>query len=469
MRECCQQLGLPIRLYSNRPACLFREAPDLLEEILDRAMRRHGRLLLAFGACSGDTAELARQYDAAAVSTARCTELLTGTGTYGWCSRHHVLLLPPAYFSTWLRRLQRDDALAATVKSLVQAPDVKRIGAISEGARVAESDAMVQMEHLSHHRTATLYTGLGHIRQALRAAAEESGLPVLSEPPSPIDPHTLGPGDDCLLIADEAQTGAVGALELISDAIRRRLRSTWVAGAPMGTDVAAGGKGGATQLREWQETGELEVLPGEALVDAAAAATSPRQLVEYWIARSRDALQARGAGIAIVHGNDWAGTPDLSTEYLLEYSTRLSAACSEWPILAAWEASPETWAPNALDELARTHPLSWTNGQVVATKGFVPTDDYLGGQITLETLPAAAGRIECSALAALVSALADGELRPDASGAVAGHVDGCPKCAQDVKDWQELRQRLRLLGASGTPAPEGFWSHVRGAIEGQGQ
>ncbi len=469
VRECCQQLGLPARLYSNRPACLFEDAPGVLEEILDGATGRHGQLLLAFGQCCGDIGRLAREHNAAAVSVARCTELLTGTGTYEWCAQHEVLLLPPGYFSIWLRRLERDRALAATVKSRVQAPDVRRIAGVDEGGRSIDPDAIAEMEHLSERRTTPLYTGLGHVREALRAAAHEAGLPVLSEQPCPIDPHTLGPGDNCLLVAGNADTGISKALRLVSDGIQRGLKSVWVGQELPGAELIGGGERQTAQLRQWQETGELQVLSREALLEDAAAATSPRQLVEYWIARSLDALQEGLAGIAIVHGCDWAEAPGLSTEYLLEYSARLSAACSQWPILAGWQVSAETWAPNALDELGRTHPLSWANAQVVASREFVPSDDYLGGQMTLESLAAGAGSPECPALAALVSALADGELDGGSSAAITSHVDGCPTCSRDVRDWQEITQVLRSLGAQRTPVPEDFWSRVRGAMERKGQ
>ncbi len=437
--------------------CLFENARGLLHAMLERAARDHDRLLLALGECCGGIDELAHEYDAGAVSVARCTELLMGTGTYGWCSEHGVLLLPSAYFSTWLPRSMRDRALAATIKSRAQAPDVERIAAIDEGVRSADLDAMAQMEQFVERRTGLIYTGLGHIREALRAAAQKARLPLLSERPAPIDPHTLGPGDDCLLVTSRADSGASQGLRMVSDSIRRGLKSFWVGHPPPDASSATGRR--SPQLREWREKDELRLLPGEALLAAPAAAASPRELTEYWVAQSLAALQEGLAGIALFHAHDWAEAPEFSTEFLLEYSARLSAACVQWPILAAWHVTPESWDARLLRELAHTHPLSWTNGLVVATREFVAADDYLGGQMTLEAL-GDTGSVECAALAALVSALADGELEPEASCSVATHVDTCPVCTQSVADWRELRQRLRPLGAPRTPIPEGFWSLV---------
>jgi hypothetical protein len=462
VRECCEQLGLPVRLYSNRPACLFEEARGLLDGILHRAREHHDRLLLALGECCGGTGEVAREYNAGAVSVSRCTELLMGTGTYGWCSEHGVLLLPPAYFSTWLPRSMRDRALAAVVKSRAQAPDVEQIAAIDEGARPSDPDTLTEMEQFVGRRTGPIYTGLGHMREALRAAAQRARLPVLSERPVPIDPHTLGPGDDCLLVTSCADSGAGKGLRMVSDSIRRGLKSFWMGHPPPDPDPAA--EGPSPQLEEWREKGELRVLPGEALLEAAGAAASPRELTEYWVAQALAALQEGLPGIALFHAHDWAEAPEFSTEYLLEYSARLSAACSEWPILAAWQVTPESWDDRALDELARTHPLSWTNGPVVVTREFVAADDYLGGQMTLEALDDI-GCVECARLAALASALADGELQSEAARVVATHVDTCPVCTQNVADWRELRQKLRLMGSQGTPIPEGFWSLVRRGLE----
>lgn len=469
VRECCQQLGLPTRIYSNRPACLFAEAPDLLEPILDRAGRQHSGLLLAFGACCGGMRELAREYNAGAVSVSHCADLLMGAGTCRWCSQHGVLLLPPAYFSTWLPRLRRDRALAASVISRARAPGVQQIAAIDEAGRPTDRKGMAEIEELAGRRTDGIYTGLGHIREALRAAAQEARLPLFSLYPAPIDPRTLGPGDDCLLVTSRAEAGTRSGLRMISDSVQRGLKSTWVVGDRPGVDFAGGGEGQARRLRVWQETGELQVRSREALLEDSAATTSPQQLVEYWVARSLEALQEGRDGIAVMHGDGWAETPGLSTEFLLEYSARLSAACSEWPILAAWQVSPGSWAHSALQELGRTHPLRWTDGKVAATMDFVPTDDYLGGQVTLESLAAGTQSVDCPALAALVSAVADGELDADHSSAIASHVDGCPACAHDVRDWRELRQALRSLAGQETPLPEDLWARVRRAMDNEGQ
>ena len=460
VRACCQQLGIPARIHANQPACLFETARDKLDELVGRAARAHDQLLLAFGRCCGDADQLGRIHQAAALSAAECTELLVGGGTYGWCEQHQVLLLPHPYFSTWLRRLRRDATIAAAVESRVTAPDIKRIAAIDEGTRIAGAEAIADVEALARRRTTAIYTGLGHVRQALRAAAEDAGIALQPQQRRPVDPESLGPGDQLLILVNGKVERPGTGFRFVAGSLRRGVRPIWLAGEA----AHAAFPPRSDELERLEASGELEALPAELVLAAAGAETDPQRLVDHWISHSLRAFAQGSPGICVIHPCGWGHAAELGTEYLLEYGARLSAACSRWPIMSVWETGEEGYAPQIADELIRTHPLTWDSRGVLANEHFRRTDEYLGGQLLLESLGQDSSRVACRDLSVLVSALADGELDQTSAPVVTEHVERCPDYQQLMTRSQEIRGALRWLRDRQTPVPSGFWTRVRAAM-----
>jgi len=466
VRACCQQLGVLAHLRTNPPVCLFEAAQSGLSELVDGAAQSHDQLLLALGECCIGGGELASRHGAATVRVAACTELLTGRGTYRWCADHGVLLLPPAYLDMWLPRASQDEALEAALAARITDQEFERIAVVNEGTRMAGEEAIAELGVRMGCPTAAIYTGLGHARQALRAVAEDAGMSIFSHGLSPIGPETLGPGDQCLLLSPNGPaSNRAKSARLAADSLSRGLTCAWVVGGDSASQLPSGVHWEEDHLQRSQAAGELSVRPGESVVADAEAQTDPARLVDYWVSRAVEALEGGYGGVCIIHGCAWAEAAGLPTEYLLEYSSRLSAACSQWPIVSALEVSPESYSPHIVHELTCTHPLSWDDRGVTATEGFRRTDDYLGGQVLLETLQDGSGEGQCRDLHVLVSSLADGELDRVSCRLVAEHVDGCPACQQFMKASQEIIRMLGSLGKAGTPVPPGLWQRVRATLE----
>lgn len=74
---------------------------------------------------------------------------------------------------------------------------------------------------------------------------------------------------------------------------------------------------------------------------------------------------------------------------------------------------------------------------------------------------------DCATLGELIGAYALDALEPEEAAAVAEHVAGCPRCAQEL---DEHRDTVGFLAAAGVPAaaPPEVWDRIAGAIEGDG-
>lgn len=466
LRNCCQQLGLPVRLHAHQPTCLFEGDDEALPRVVRRAAERHGKLILALGRCCGDVEGLARAHGAAALSAESCAEILAGAGTYGWCVTHGVLVVSAGYGRAWMRQAKADAGAArSALGHQLESCNATAIAAIGRPPEGPEAQHIASMAESVGRATSELYTGLGHLRQALRAAAEEAGIPTFLHQPAPIDPLTLGPGDQCLVLTDDRSGRAHRAATLIAEALRHGVRCVWVGGEASEHELPP-----ALAAQPDDETGETartgcQIVSAESVLADAGAETSPQQLVDYWVGRGLKALAKGSSGICVIHGSRWGEQAGLGTEYLLEYSSRLSAACLDWPIMAVSEADHVSCAPHILDELMRTHPLTWNDVGLAASAEFECASDYLGGEELLASLSEARDTIGCRELAVLVSAFADEELGEGPSAAVARHVDGCSVCQGLVTNSREMTERLRSLRAEQVPTPPDLWGRARAAID----
>ena len=455
LRQCCRELGIPAEVYANQPGCLCEGELGRLLDVARDAAGRHDRMLLAWGACCGDVDAMADETRAAAVSAEKCTEMLLGSGTYGWSLSQGILLLPPPYFSEYLEDPALRPAAERMIDEQIAATGAESVAGISQPLVSIPEAGIAEIERIAHRRTASIYTGLGHLRQTIRTVATLSGLPVGTERPIGIAAGGLGPGDQCLVLDGEASHDP--AIQLVMTNLSRGVRCIWLAGEQGEVDTATAIERMAPGIAQARESRQLEIIPAEAAVDAAGAEADPRKLVRHWITEALGSMAQGGPGVCVVHGCGWSERAGLDAEYVLEYTSRLSSACGRWPIFAASEVAAQRLPVHILEELSRTHPLVWTDGAVTAAPAY--EHDYLGGEELLEELDGDPGELKCSSIGPLVSALVDGELEESAAKAVESHTTSCPDCARLVERNRKMKEALRPLRLSVEDTSD-LWSRI---------
>ena len=458
LEQCCRELGLPVKLYAARPACLFGAAREEARDLVARAAAEGDALLIALGKCCGEF----EVEGAGAVSAARCTEMLLGSGTYSWMAEHGALALPPPYFGTWLNDPKTRPEVERILTSSPAADGLQAIAAIDEAERESEPQGISEIERICGRPSRHVFTGLGHLRENLRGAAEAAGLSVGMTPPEPVPAATLGPGDDCLTVVEDAEVGLQMAADTIAGSLDRGLTCVWVTDDDASTQVA-------NRLRgKVPESGRLHVIGPEALLGETNAADEPQFLVAHWVDRAVDALAAGGSGLCLVHGSGWGESAGLSSEYLLAYASRLSAACSRWPILSLCACAPASVDPSLLGELERTHPLVWEAGVARISPRFVRSEGYLGGEGLLEALGREPTAFTCLEAQPLISALADGELGGPAAVALAHHAQSCARCSDLLRQHRETKQSLSALRVSIEGIADELWARVSARLREEG-
>jgi hypothetical protein len=452
LERCCRELGLPAKLYSARPACLFSTAAGDVRDLLARAAAERDALLVAFGKCCGDF----EIEGTGSVSAARCTELLLGGGTYAWMAEHGTLALAPTYFGPWLNNPRTRPEVERILTS--EAAGLHAIAAIDEAERQASPDGLSEIERISGRPSRRLFTGLGHLRENLRGAAEAAGLSAGMVPTEPVPATTLGPGDDCLAVVGEPEARLRMAEDAIGGSLRRGVTCLWVTSDPAAGEVADRLSSGA------REAAQLQVIAPEALLSETNAADEPQFIIARWVERAKEALAAGGSGVCLVHGSGWGESVGLSSEYLLAYAARLSAACNRWPIFSLSACDPASLEPSLLDELHRTHPLVWEAGVTRISPRFVRSEEYLGAEGLLEALGHEPTTFTCAQVQPLISALADGELDGPAAVALTRHAQTCTPCSDLLRQHRETKQSLSALRVSVEGIADELWARVHARL-----
>ncbi|MBM3472959.1 MAG: hypothetical protein FJX75_06820 [Armatimonadetes bacterium] len=450
LERCCRELGLPTTLYAARPACLFEGARRETRELVARAGAERDALLIAFGQCCGEF----EVEGAGVVAASRCTEMLLGAGTHSWITEQGVLPLPPPYFDAWLNDPKARPEVERVLTSSAAAIGLGAIAAIDQAERESDPRGIAEIERICGRPSRRLFTGLGHLRENLREAAEAAGLSAGMAPAEPIPATALGPGDDCLAVVEEAQTGRQMAVDTIAAGLSRGLTCVWVTDDPASAPIAdrLGG--------EARESGQLQVIGPEALLAETNAAGEPQFLVANWIERATEALTAGGSGLCLIHGGGWGEAAGLSSDYLLAYASRLSAACSRWPILSLCACAPGAVEPSVWEELRRTHPLVSEAGVARVSPRFVRSEEYLGAESLLQTLGHQPTTFTCADVQPLISALADGELDGPAAVALAHHAQSCARCGGLLRQHRETKQSLSALRVAVEGIADELWARV---------
>ncbi|MGQ9730457.1 MAG: zf-HC2 domain-containing protein [Candidatus Zipacnadales bacterium] len=452
VEQCCRELGLPVQLYSNRPACLFGIAQDELAQMLAEATTNHKFVLVAMGLCCAPP----EMGGVARISADRCAEMLLGRGTYSWHVERGFLPLPSPYFGKWLRPQETRSRVEQFLAGRPITDTLQGIVVVEEGHCKPDKRDVAVVERVIGRSPSHLYTGLGHLREILRTTARRAGIPLRNGAPCPIAQSMLGPGDDCLVMRGQADEPASESVTAVTEALAHNLKCYWLMGAASANKVAQ-----ALQ----QTAAHVTFLQAYELPAITQATHEPRLLVEWWVKRALEALTAGQSGICIIHGAGWAERAGLSDEYVLEYASRLAAACMNWPIFNLHDVVAPTHPLSTLDEYMRTHPLLWSDGRIHISRQFISAEDYLGNEQLLETLGQGQLTFKCSEAAPLISALADGELTSPASVAITRHAERCPLCSELLRRHREIKESLALLR---TPPVENsvdaLWEHIRGKL-----
>jgi len=451
---------LPAKLYAARPACLFEAGRREIDDLVARAHAERDALIIALGKCCGAP----EVEGAATVSAARCTEMLLGSGTYGWCAERGVLPLPPPYFNRWLKhpevRLQVERLLTAGPA----AESLRAIAAIEEARHSPDPQGMAEVERLAGRPSRRLFTGLGHLRETLREASQTIGLTIARETPEPIGPEALGPGDDCLVVGEEAASVEDRSARTVTRSLDRGLECVWVTEGSATERIAERLASAVPNADALREAGELRIMSAEALFAETNAAADPQLLVAHWIGRAAESLNANHSGLCLIHSAGWAESAGLSSEYALAYASRLSAACSEWPILGAYGSVATSEAPLTLGELGRTHPLIWEAGHLRVSRRYLRSEEYLGSEDLLAALAREPLAFTCAQAAPLISALVDGELQGRPAEAVGRHADECPQCGELLRQQRETKQALAGLRQTIAGLSGELWARVAAQI-----
>ncbi len=454
---CNRQLGLQAKLYGTRPICLYRVPEERLDDLLTKAGSRHEHVVLALGACCGDMSALAARHRATLLKGLNCRHLYLGPAAYEWCGQHHVLPLSCHCFRMTLR--QARDPFGELLEGLIESGDVQRIAAIDNGLRHPEPSGIEQIARMTGRETFVWHTGLGHLREALRGAAREEGVEPDSER-ALIRPESLGPGDDLLLVSGNGAPCLDIAAQLLGNCLDRGLKCVWVVGRTTEHVLADRLRATVLGLDARREMGALELLSSDELLGQGGPDRGPQGLARLWKTVALEALNQGYAGLAVIHGFGWSERAGLLTDYLLDYASRVSAVCADWPLLSASECPPEYYSASAFDELTCTHPLIWAAEGVMTSARYEPSDEYLGSEGLREALETERRTFECSGVAPLVSALIDGELHGKPAAAVAAHVAQCPKCGELMVGSRDLKAMLRGLRGSVSPLPHDLWERL---------
>jgi hypothetical protein len=455
LQRCCRQLGLPIRLYAGRPACLSEAARADIQRLVDEAATAHEDLIIALGSCCGEV----RAEGAAAVSASRCTEMLLGSMAYGWLADRGVLSLPPRYFGAWLRDADLRPDIERILSQGAAQGAFRAIAAVDEGDVRIDPAGISEVARLTGQDTRRLFTGLGHLRETLRDTARRGGIRPGRDSLEPIPSATLGPGDNCLVLPNGSAARDETA-QAVADQLVQHVRCIWVSGNGSAGDLLQRLAHAIPDVGARSETGEIRIVTPAELLAETDAAEDPARLVAHWVRAAEDALAAGFCGICLVHGVGWAASAGLSSEWLLAYASHLAEACARWPVFSLAEVAPEDASAADLDELARTHSLIWESGSVLVSPNFEPSAEYLGAEDLLTGLLAADLPVECAGIAPLVSALADGELPPGAGERVRSHVEGCPRCRALLAQTRDAKQALSAQRRSVEHVADELWARI---------
>jgi hypothetical protein len=191
--------------------------------------------------------------------------------------------------------------------------------------------------------------------------------------------------------------------------------------------------------------------------------------VAHWVDRAEHALAEHGSGLCLVHSDGWADAVGLSSDYLLAYASRLSAACGKWPIMNLSDCGCAADDAVLLGELARTHPLIWGDGLVRVSPGFRCVKEYLGAEDLLRDLERQPLTFTCEEARPLISALADGELKRPAAAALTQHVERCARCSELLGEQRRTKQQLAALRQSVEGVADELWARISRAMSEQTQ
>ena len=454
---CVKQLGLGAKLYGTRPVCLFKVPVERLDDLLTRAGARHDHVVLALGACCGDMSGLAARHGATLLEAQNCRHLYLGQAAYQWCGEHHILPLSCHCFRMTLR--QARDPLRKLLGEIIEAQDVRSIAAIDDGLRHPEPACVEQIARMTGRDTFVMHTGLGHLREALRAAAREEGVEG-DVKRTLIPPESLGPGDDLLLVGANGAPCLDTTLQLLANSLGRGMKAVWIVGQTTMNGLEGRLWAAVPDWKASREAGAIELVTSEALLAQVTVDDGPEGLVRFWKARALDALNHGYTGLAVIHGFGWSESAGLPIEFLLDYASRLSGACAQWPILSASECPLDHYSPAAFDEITHTHPVVWASEGVSTSETYEPMDEYLGAEGLLEALERERPAFACSEIAPLISALVDGELSGSPAAAVAEHVSQCPKCGELMLSSRDLKSALHALGEPAVAPPHDLWERL---------
>jgi len=156
----------------------------------------------------------------------------------------------------------------------------------------------------------------------------------------------------------------------------------------------------------------------------------------------------------------WAEAAGLSSDYVLAYASRLSSACSRWPILNVFGYAPAKSEAPMLEEMTRTHPMVWEDAVIQVSPQFLRSDEYLGHEDLLATLGRERVEFTCAEAQPLISALADGELDGPASVALTHHVRECATCGEMLRQHRETKQSLTTLRQSIEGIADDLWARI---------
>ncbi len=463
LKRCCEELGLPTEHYSSRPCCMFGEQREQLCDMVACAAAENDDVLLAFGGGCADVEALRAGVKGASLTAHRCTEMLVGAGTYGWCVGQGVLLLPPTWLDEYLQDAETREPLEQLLKAQVDSSGAKQLGAIQEAGRAASVDDLAEVEGFADRPATPIFSGLGHLREALRAAAVSAGIRIAQSDRAPISIDAIGPGDQLLLLDEDGPEGSSQAATLASTLLARDTACVWITGNESPDAVATKMAAVCPDVDALRDSGQLRILTAEEALAGAGAAADPRQLARRWITLSLQALADSGGGLCVIHGNGWAGSAGLDVDYVLEYTARLSSACARWPLVTASEIAVDAAPDSVLGELARTHPLIWTGGHVVAGARF--DGDYLGGEDVLDTMGATSQALDCQTIAPLISALADGELNGNGQKRLDEHATTCPRCQALIDCSRNTKTALSGLHQPPPEAAKEIWGKVAEEIK----
>ena len=462
LKRCCEELGLPSEMYGSRPCCLFGEERGKLCGVVGCAAENHDDLLLAFGGGCADVDDLRASYGGASLTAHKCSEMLVGAGTYGWCVGQGVLLLAPTWFDEYVSDAETRGPLEEVLKSQVDSSGASRIGAIHEAARPTPASGLADIAGITERPTTPIFSGLGHLREAVRAAAVAAGIKIAQDGRAPIGIDAIGPGDQLLLMDDRGSEKSTAAATLAATLLGRGISCVWITNGKDQESVVAKIGDACSGVEAMRDSGQLRVLTGEDALSAAGGGDDPRYLARRWITLALQALAEGRSGLCVIHGDGWAQSAGLDVDYLLEYTARLSAACARWPLASATDVSSCETPDSVLGELVRTHPLIWTGGHIIAGAQFDP--DYLGGTDALESLESGSQKVDCQAVAPLISAMADGELNGSSRGRLEEHTSACPRCQALAKRNRGTRDALGGLRQAPTEAAPGLWERIAAEI-----